>query len=113
MWLATLAHMAEPLKCVLGERGRPVRIERASANRRTRLWLVCGRDVRAPSDELRLSCKLFFPARRVCDKSLRHETTTTAVIGADFASRSFLLHIRDPHRRATADPAGIACALSA
>jgi hypothetical protein len=36
-----------------------------------------------------------------CDKSLRHETTTIVFIAADFASRSFLLLIRNPYRRTT------------
>jgi hypothetical protein len=42
-----------------------------------------------------------FVSVRVCDKSLRHETTTIVVIAADFDSRFFLLLVCNPYWRAT------------
>ena len=44
---------------------------------------------------------MLFVSLDVCDKSLRHETTTTRSITADFLSRPFLLHICNSYGRAT------------
>src|SRR6266404_4623019 len=88
MWFATPADAAAPpslngARTSLSASGRSTLCLSPSHPRAVRAARSGGQDVRAPI--------MLFVSLRVCDKSLRHETTTTIFVSADFGARSVCL----------------------